>query len=32
LEQARSPADLLLADYKNDWKGNIDNVFEARAF
>jgi glutamate--cysteine ligase len=32
LEQGRSPADLLLADYKNDWKGNIDKVFEARAF
>ena len=32
LEQGRSPADLLLTDYKNDWKGNIDKVFEARAF
>ena len=32
LEQGRSPADLLLADYRNDWKGNIDKVFEARAF
>jgi glutamate--cysteine ligase len=32
LEQGRSPADLLLADYKNDWKGNIDEVFRARAF
>jgi glutamate--cysteine ligase len=32
LEQGRSPADLLLADYENDWKGNIDKVFAARAF
>jgi glutamate--cysteine ligase len=32
LEQGRSPADLLLADYRNDWKGNIDKVFEARSF
>jgi glutamate--cysteine ligase len=32
LEQGRSPADLLLADYRNDWKGNIDKVFEAREF
>ena len=32
LEQGRSPADLLLADYNNDWHGKIDKVFEARAF
>jgi glutamate--cysteine ligase len=32
LEQGRSPADLLLADFNNDWRGNIDEVFKARAF
>ena len=31
LEQGRSPADLLLADYAGGWKGNIDKVFDARA-
>jgi len=31
LEQGRSPADLLLAAYDSDWKGNIDRVFDGRA-
>jgi glutamate--cysteine ligase len=32
LEQGLSPADILLADYKTSWHGNIDKAFEARAF
>jgi glutamate--cysteine ligase len=32
IEQGRSPADRLLADYCGPWHGNIDKVFETNAF
>jgi glutamate--cysteine ligase len=32
VEEGRSPADRLLADYHGSWHGDIDKVFEAAAF
>jgi glutamate--cysteine ligase len=32
LEQGQSPADRLLADYRGPWRGDIDKVFETKAF
>jgi glutamate--cysteine ligase len=32
LEAGRSPADRLLADFSGPWRGDIDKVFEWRAF
>jgi glutamate--cysteine ligase len=30
--EGRSPADRLLAEYADDWHGNIDRLFDTRAF
>jgi gamma-glutamylcysteine synthetase len=30
--EGRSPADRLLADYADDWHGDIDRLFDTRAF
>jgi gamma-glutamylcysteine synthetase len=32
LEQGHSPADRLLADYRGPWRGDVDKVFETKAF
>jgi glutamate--cysteine ligase len=32
VEEGRSPADRLLADYRGEWRGDIDKVFESAAF
>jgi glutamate--cysteine ligase len=32
IEDGRSPADRLLADYRGPWQGNIDRVFATYAF
>jgi glutamate--cysteine ligase len=32
IENGRSPADLLLADYRGPWQGDIDKVFDTYAF
>ncbi len=32
IEEGRSPADRLLADYRGAWDGDIDKVFDAEAF
>jgi glutamate--cysteine ligase len=32
MESGRSPADLLLADYRGPWAGDIDKVFDTKAF